>query len=215
MLSRRPSPVILAAALVACSREPPAPTATPAPDGGPVASAPPPSASLPPIQVSPLIRAVSTASARDYPDFPGSIPGVLTVRAPNLDVQSHGVGSEPWKATFLVTNETTAPLSVKVSDLVLRTDEAGLVPEEREQPVTVKSARAEDVAAPVEGGTVTFTVPPRRQIEVDMEGDLTQRLRVHYHVSYRHEAVFSAGGARVTGRGYTMWFRRPLPRWPR
>ena len=70
-------------------------------------------------------------------------------------------------------------------------------------------ARAEGIAASIEGGTVTFTAPPRKQIEVDLDGEMAQDLRIAYHVSYRHEAAFSVGGARVLGRGYTMYFRYP------
>src|SRR5690348_8161409 len=100
MVCRRASALILVSALFACSREPP-PPAPPAPEGGATASAPAPSSSPPPIVVSPLIT-LSTVDPHNYPAYPVSIPGVLTIRAPALDSQSHGFGVEPWKATFLV-----------------------------------------------------------------------------------------------------------------
>jgi hypothetical protein len=163
---------------------------------------------VPPIAASPLIRTVGTVAAQDPQlKFPVSIPGLLTIRAPNRDVQSHGVGQEPWTAVFLVTNETTAPLVVKVSDIVYAADDAWLAPADRAQAMVAKSARAEDVAVPVEGGVVTFTVPPRRQIEVDVE--LSGDLRVYYHVSHRHEAAFTVGEARVVARSFTQYFRYP------
>src|SRR5262245_28579938 len=105
------SAVPLCTALLACSREPqqepqprPPAAASSGADGAAIATATalPSSASappMPPIGVSPLIRSVSTVSARDYRDFPASIPDVLTIRAPNLDSRSHGIGDEPWRAT--------------------------------------------------------------------------------------------------------------------
>jgi hypothetical protein len=213
MVCQRPSALMLAATLSAvplvCSREPPPSAAPPSPDAAAEGPAPPPSTSIPPIEVSPPIRPVITVSARDDQDFAASIPGVLTIRAPNLHNQSHGVGEEPWKATFLVTNETATPLSVTISDLTFRSDEAGLAPADREQALVVKSARAEGVSASVEGGAVTVTAPPHKQIEVALDGDVGQKLRVLYHVAYRHEAAFSVGAARVIGRGYSMYFRHP------
>ena len=190
-----------------CSRDAPR-RASPSADA--TVEAPAPSAPLPPIVVSPLIRTVSTQSPfAPYPDYPASIPDVLTIRAPNLDVQSHGVGEEPWTATFLVTNETMAPLVVKVSDLVLRADDAHVAQDYSTQKLTVKSASADGGPASLEGGTYTFTVAPRRKIEVNLYADLRDDLRVAYHVSYRHEAAFSVGGSRVIGRSYPMYFRYP------
>lgn len=202
MACRRASSLLLASALLACSREPP----PPASDGGAAAPAPAPIAPLPPITVSSLIRPESTISPRDYRDHAASIPGVLTIRAPNKDSQSHGYGTEPWDATFLVTNETTAPLSVRVSDLVFRSPD--VAPEHQAQPVAMKTARVEGDPTPVEGGAVTFTVAPRRQIRVDLQGQ--QKLHVYYHVQHYHEATFAVGDARVVGRGYAMHFRRHI-----
>jgi hypothetical protein len=213
MLRGWSSALLLAAALSvthrACSHKAPSPAVPASAELVAEPPVPPPIAPLPPIQVSPWSRTASTVSAREYDAFSVSIPGVLAVRPPALDVQSHGVGEEPWRATFLVTNETMAPLSVRVSELTLRTDEVMVPLEYRTQAVAVKSASADGIGARVEGGAVTFTVSPRRQIEVELDGDLGQNLRVYYKQSYRHEAVFSVGEASVVGRGFTMYFRYP------
>jgi hypothetical protein len=213
MICRRHSALILAAAFsavpLACSRKPPPLNIDAAADAPAAAAAPPPSAPLPPIEVSPLIRTASTVSARDYRDYPAAIPGVITIRAPNLDSQSHEFGDEPWMAKFLVTNETMTPLTVKISDLTLRAEEATVAPEYMAQAVVAKRARAEGVAVSVERGVVTFTAPPRKHIEVDVDGDFGQGLHLSYHLGYHHEATFSVGEARVIGRGYGMYFRYP------
>jgi len=134
---------------------------------------------------------------------------VLTIRAPDRISRTHGVGDEPWRASFLVTNETAQPLSVKVSDLTLRSDEAGLAPADRARAMRVLGARADGAAASIQNGEITFAAPPRKEIELTLDGDSSQDLHIAYHVVYRHEAAFQVGKARVIGRGYAMYFRHP------
>src|SRR4051794_9615494 len=130
MPPRRPSPsaLILAWALaalpLACTAEPPPPTPprTAATAGLPPSS--PASAKGPPADTAAPTSTPSGPPSRRQPAYAASIPGVLTIRAPDRISRTHGVGDEPWVASFLVTNETAQPLSVKVSDLALLSDEA-------------------------------------------------------------------------------------------
>jgi hypothetical protein len=73
----------------------------------------------------------------------------------------------------------------------------------------VLGARAGGVPASIQNGEITFEAPPRKEIELTLEGDSSQDLHVAYHVVYRHEAAFQVGAARVIGRGYAMNFRHP------
>src|SRR4051794_36191745 len=104
--------------------------------------APAPSATAPgaaaPSAAAPMTAAPGASARR--PDYAVSIPGVLTIRAPDRDNRSHGIGDEPWRAWFLVTNETAQPLTLSVSELVLHSDEAGLAPANQAQALHVTRA---------------------------------------------------------------------------
>ena len=60
-----------------------------------------------------------------------------------------------------------------------------------------------------QNSVITFTAPPKKEIELQLDGDTDQRLRIFYHMTYQHEATFTVGKARVTGRSYAMYFRPP------
>jgi hypothetical protein len=175
-------------------------------DAGAAVSVTPPSA-LPPMPTA-------TPSARANEDSWVSIPGVLTVRQTGTRSSSHGVLGAPWRASFLVENQTSGPLSVSVSELALRSNDAKLSPADQTQPIQVKYASGEGLTFRIENGVVTFTAPPHQAMELRIEGSVEQPLHVFYHVPYWHEATFSVGTARVIGRGDSLSFRRPLVRDP-
>jgi hypothetical protein len=159
--------------------------------------------------------ASAVPTARPTPAPAASTPGPLAIRETGLSSASHGVRDEPWRARFRVENQTSQPLSVRVSELALRSDEASLASADRTQPVRVTNAHAPGLAVSVQDGVATFTAPPHQELELWLEGDLAQALRVMFHVTYWHEATFSAGTARVVGRGDTMFFRHPRGAVPR
>jgi hypothetical protein len=136
------------------------------------------------------------------------IPGALVVRAPHLDVPSHGIGDQPLRAIFCLGNLTDRPLHVSAGPLEIETRDPAVAEPERVQPLAFGWAIVDDQRLRAGGGHVELVVPAARWTAIELSADAMPP-HFYYRTSYVHRVVFTVAGAGVKGRGYSMYFRTP------
>ena len=176
--------------------------------------------------VTPMVPIQPATTERRHPDYAVTLAGKLTVRAPDTTSRSHGIGNEPWVARFLMRNLTASPLSVSIDHLELisyaeHTDAGAASQSLRIDHVEIVRATQPNPPRPgppqgdaVPTGPKRVVIPASEEKEILLFVDSRQELTVHYHVLYRHEAVFRIGTETLRARSYTMHFRYPHRAWP-